>query len=86
MHQYPWLRLFGLTGLLLALMLFLTLARPPFRVMSDSTLEALVAAAFLPRNTDVALHELAHQRAVEIATDFSHTGSSTAEVIAWNSG
>jgi hypothetical protein len=91
MHQYPWLRLVGLTGFLLALMLFLTLARPPFRVHSDTDLTSLIAAAYFPRTET--LHTLAHQRAqyqvtysggVCGADSLTHDGLTTAEVLACN--
>ena len=58
----------------------------PQPVLSDSDLTAAVNAAFLPRPEDPALHELAHQRALEASVNFSHTGMVTAEVLAWNSG
>ena len=60
----------------------------PLPVYSDNDLTALVNAAFLPRTESAELHDIAHQRAVEISTDFSHNGirAGTAEVLAWNSG
>ena len=58
----------------------------PQPVLSDSDLTAAVNAAFLPRTEDPALHELAHQRALEASVNFSHTGATTAEVLAYNSG
>ncbi len=92
MHrQYPWLRLVGLTGFLLALMLFLTLVRPPFRVYSDPDLTSLVNAAYGARVQDAALHDLAHQRAQFQVTysggvcdndALTHDGLVTAEVLA----
>ena len=92
MRTFPWLRLVGLTGLLLALMLFLTLARPPFRVYSDSDLTSLVNAVYGTRTES--LHELAHERAQYqvafsggICSDsaLTHDGLVTAEVIACSS-
>ncbi|HSM16309.1 MAG TPA: CAP domain-containing protein [Gemmatimonadales bacterium] len=55
---------------------------------ADDGLTALVNAAYPARATDATLHDIAHQRAVEISTDFSHAGrrEGTAEVLAWNSG
>lgn len=58
----------------------------PQPVLSDSDLTQAVNAAFLPRTEDPALHELAHQRALQASLDFSHTGATTAEVLAYNSG
>lgn len=58
----------------------------PQPVLSDSDLTQAVSAAFLPRTEDPALHELAHQRALQASLDFSHTGATTAEVLAYNSG
>ena len=93
MHQYPWLRLVGLAGFLLVLMLFLTLARPPFRVYSDTDLTGLVNAAYGARVQDAVLHDLAHERAqFQVAysggacalDSLSHVGSTTAEVLACN--
>jgi hypothetical protein len=57
-------------------------------VLSDPTLTSLVNAAYLPRTEDAELHDIAHQRAVEIASDWSHNGmrDGTAEVLAYNSG
>ena len=58
----------------------------PVSVYSDADLTGLVNSAFLQRTEDATLHDLAHQRAVEIATDFSHNGQrpGTAEVLAYN--
>lgn len=55
---------------------------------ADVDMTALVNAAFLSRNTDVTLHDIAHQRAVEISSDFSHNGwrGGMGEVLAWNTG
>ncbi len=58
----------------------------PQPVLSDSDLTQAVNATFLPRTEDPALHELAHQRALQASVDFSHTGATTAEVLAYNSG
>lgn len=58
----------------------------PISAYSDTDLTALVNGTFLARTEDPALHEIAHQRAVEISTDFSHDGrrEGTAEVLASN--
>jgi hypothetical protein len=69
-------------AILAALLLLLI----PGSVLSDSDLTQAVNAAFLPRTEDPALHELAHQRALQASLDFSHTGATTAEVLAYNSG
>lgn len=55
---------------------------------ADTTFEADISAATIPHIFDAGLHDIAHQRAVEIATDFSHAGirPGTAEVLAWSSG
>ena len=60
----------------------------PGSTVADSGLTGLVNSAYLPRTESTALHDIAHQRAVEISSDFSHNGqrSGTAEVIAYNSG
>ena len=50
----------------------------PQPVLSDSDLTAAVNAAFIPRTEDPALHELAHQRALEASVNFSHTGRARA--------
>ena len=69
--------------LLLALVL---VALTPSSVLSDADLTQAVNAAFLFRTEDPALHELAHQRALEASVNFSHVGATTAEVLAWNQG
>lgn len=58
----------------------------PISAYADTDLEALVAEAFHARVQDAGLHEIAHQRAVEIADNFSHEGRrpGTAEVLAYN--
>ena len=60
----------------------------PISAYSDTDLEALVAEAFHARVQDAGLHEIAHQRAVEISCEgcFSHDGirPGTAEVLAYN--
>ena len=69
--------------LLLALVL---VALTPSSVLSDADLTQAVNVAFLFRTEDPALHELAHQRALEASVNFSHVGATTAEVLAWNQG
>ena len=66
-----------------ALLLLLVLTE---RTDADADLTGLVNSTFLQRTEDPTLHDLAHQRAVEIATDFSHAGirPGTAEVLAYN--
>jgi hypothetical protein len=70
----------------LALVVLLLLIPSP--VLSDVTLTALVNQTWLTRTEDASLHDIAHQRAVEIASDWSHNGmrAGTAEVLAYNSG
>jgi hypothetical protein len=58
----------------------------PSPVLSDVDLTQAVNSAFLPRTEDPALHELAHQRAIEASVNFSHVGATTTEVLAWNQG
>jgi hypothetical protein len=60
----------------------------PQPVLSDGTLTALVNSTYVQRTEDASLHDIAHQRAVEIASDWSHNGmrDGTAEVLAYNSG
>ena len=57
---------------------------------ADGGLTGAVAAAFLVRNVDEGLHEIAHARVAEIgaAGRLSHDGTrpGTAEVLAWNDG
>lgn len=55
---------------------------------ADVTLEAAVNAVTIEHAPDNRLHDIAHQRAVEIVTDFSHAAirPGTAEVLAWNFG
>lgn len=67
------------------LVLLLVLVHP---AKADTGLTQLINAAYLPRTEDAELHEIAHQRAMEIASDFSHEGmrSGTAEVLALNEG
>ena len=73
--------------LLIVVLIGITLAFiRPSPVLSDSDLTQAVNAAFIPRTEDPALHELAHQRALQASVDFSHTGATTAEVLAYNSG
>lgn len=58
----------------------------PISAYSDTDLTGLVNTTFLTRTEDAGLHDIAHQRAVEISTDFSHAGrrDGTAEVLAYN--
>lgn len=72
-------------GIVVGLLVLLALPSP---VSADDNLTALINAAFLPRAESFDLHDIAHQRAVEIATDFSHRGqrSGVAEVLAFNQG
>lgn len=78
-------RILGACVFVVALGVLLALIRPS-PTLSDGDLTAAVAQAYFPRTEDPALHELAHVRAVEISTDFSHAGMVTAEVLAWNQG
>jgi hypothetical protein len=59
-------------------------------VTADSGLTGAVAAAFLVRNVDDGLHQIAHARVAEISSagSLSHDGmrAGTAEVLAWNEG
>jgi hypothetical protein len=59
-------------------------------VTADGGLTGAVAAAFLVRNVDEGLHQIAHARVAEIsaAGRLSHDGMrpGTAEVLAWNEG
>jgi hypothetical protein len=81
------LRILTACAFVVAVGILLALVRPS-PVLSDSGLTALVNAAYLPRTEDPAMHEIAHQRAVEIASDWSHNGmrDGTAEVLAYNQG
>ena len=58
----------------------------PISAYSDTDLTSLVDQTFLARTEDASLHDIAHQRAMEISTDFSHAGirPGTAEVLAYN--
>lgn len=55
---------------------------------ADTRIEDMVSAASFQHTYDAELHTIAHQRAVEIASNFSHDGrrSWTAEIIGYNSG
>ena len=66
----------------------LMLLAVPASTRADPTFEAAVSAVTIPHTFDARLHDIAHQRAVEIVTDFSHAGMrpGTAEVLAWSSG
>ncbi len=72
---------------MLGVVLLLATAAP---VRADGGLTEAVAATFLARTVDGTLHEIAHQRANELASCgcLSHDGmrSGTAEVIAFNQG
>jgi hypothetical protein len=70
----------------LALVLGLLLPAP---VAADTDLEAAVAGATgIARTHDAALHERAHQRVLQIVTDFDHCclSEGEAEVVGWNAG
>lgn len=60
----------------------------PVSVYSDSDLTGLVNSAYFPRSESTTLHEIAHQRAVEVAQPggWCHCGQrpGTAEVLAYN--
>jgi hypothetical protein len=58
----------------------------PSPVLSDVDLTQAVNSAFLARAEDPALHDLAHQRALEASVNFSHVGATMTEVLAWNQG
>ena len=79
------MRLVRLAG---AILLALALTQSNAPVLADADLTALVNAAYFPRTESAQLHDIAHQRAVEISSDFSHNGMrpGVAEVIAYNSG
>jgi hypothetical protein len=81
------LRILTACAFVVAVGILLALVRPS-PVLSDGTLTALVNQAWLTRTEDAAMHEIAHQRAVEIASDWSHNGmrDGTAEVLAYNQG
>jgi hypothetical protein len=80
-------RILAACAFVVAVGVLLALVRPS-PVLSDSGLTALVNAAYLPRTEDALMHDIAHQRAVEIASDWSHNGmrDGTAEVLAYNQG
>ena len=77
------LKFYGYLALVVLLGISIALLRPS-PVLSDPDLTAAVNAAFVPRTETPELHDLAHRRALEISTDFSHAGATTAEVIAHN--
>ena len=85
MYTRPAWRLYAYCAAVLTLGIAIALLRPQ-PVLSDSDLTQAVNAAFIPRAEDPALHELAHQRALQASLDFSHVGATTAEVLAYNSG
>jgi hypothetical protein len=72
-------------AIVLALVLGLLLPAP---VAADADLEAAVASATIFRAHDAALHERAHQRVLQIVTDFDHCclSAGEAEVVGWNAG
>jgi hypothetical protein len=72
-------------AIVLALVLGLLLPAP---VAADADLEAVVASATIARSHDAALHERAHQRVLQIVTDFDHCclSAGEAEVVGWNAG
>jgi hypothetical protein len=81
------LRILTACAVVVAVGILLALVRPS-PVISDSGLTALVNSTYVHRTEDASLHDIAHQRAVEIASDWSHNGmrAGTAEVLAYNSG
>ena len=58
----------------------------PVSVYSDADLTGIVAGSYFPRTESAELHAIAHERAVEISTNFSHAGQrpGMAEVLAYN--
>jgi hypothetical protein len=80
-------RILTACALVVAVGILLALVRPS-PVISDSGLTALVNSTYVQRTEDAVMHDIAHQRAVEIASDWSHNGmrDGTAEVLAYNSG
>jgi hypothetical protein len=80
-------RILGACAFVVALGILLALVRPS-PMLSDEGLTALVNAAYFPRTEDPELHAIAHQRAVEVSTDWSHNGirPGTWEVLAYNAG
>ena len=80
-------RILGACAFVVALGILLALIRPS-PMLSDEGLTALVNAAYFLRTEDPELHAIAHQRAVEVSTDWSHNGirPGTWEVLAYNAG
>jgi hypothetical protein len=80
-------RILGACAFVVALGVMLAVLRPS-PVLSDAGITALVNAAYFPRTEDPELHAIAHQRAVEVSTDWSHNGirPGTWEVLAYNAG
>jgi hypothetical protein len=75
-------------GVFLALALVLGLLLPA-PVAADADLEAAVASATgIVRTHDAELHQRAHQRVLQIVTDFDHCclSEGEAEVVGWNAG
>lgn len=69
----------------LAALVLLLAASVPAR--ADAGLEAAVAGVYGPRAHSDRLHAEAHERAIEITTDWSHNGQDCCwEVLAYNSG
>lgn len=70
-------------ALVLSILMALGLASS---TLADTRLEGLVSASTYQHTYDANLHSIAHQRAVEIASNFSHDlmRSGTLEVIGWN--
>jgi hypothetical protein len=66
--------------------ILLALALTASNVRADVDLIAAVNATFGARTVDATLHDIAHQRAVEVVTDWSHNGmrDGTSEVLALN--
>ena len=79
-----------IAGIVIVVLVITTIALTrPSPVLGDSDLTAEVAEVFGISRTELqALHDLAHVRAVEISTDFTHNGmrGADAEVLALNGG
>ena len=84
-HTRPLWQLAAYMAVIVLLGTAIALLRPS-PVLSDVDLTQAVNSAFFPRTEDPALHDLAHQRALEASVNFSHVGATTPEVLAWNQG